>query len=286
MLLPQDHTITVNGLTIRYWDEGAGEPVVMLHGIGASAEYWCKNILPLSEQYRVIAVDFPGFGKSDKPDANYSLDYFASFLADFLQAMGLEKTNLFAHSLGGAVALQHTVRHRQTVNKLMLANNVGFATQVIIFFRLMGLPFFRKLLTNLSKPMFAKALRTNVYDEAVITDELVDLLYPLTHNPGSRRAMRYITKHNTSFFGMKKSVLNPLMSQYHLLDDLPILVVWGKQDKLLPTKHHVPAISALLPHARVELLDQCRHIPQLEHPERFNELARGFLQEKNAIIIR
>lgn len=282
MLLPEDRTITVNGLTIRYWDEGSGQPLLMLHGIGSSVEYWYKNVLPLSAHYRVIAVDFPGFGKSDKPDVKYNLDYFAKFVEDFLEALGVSSIYLFAHSLGGGIALQYAVSNRDNVRKMVLVNNVGFSTQVIIFFRLMGLPVFNKLLTNISKPFFAKALSANVYDSSVITPALVDLLYPLTHSPGAQRAMRYITKHNTTLWGMKNSVLRPLMAQYPVLHDLPTLVVWGKQDRLLATKYHVPAISGLLPNARVELIDRCGHIPQLEHPAQFNHLVELFLEEKGA----
>ncbi|OGT30564.1 MAG: hypothetical protein A3E87_03100 [Gammaproteobacteria bacterium RIFCSPHIGHO2_12_FULL_35_23] len=278
MDLPQDRYIVVEGYKIRYWQEGnAGDYLLLLHGINASIEYWHKNIFELAKHYRVVLLDLPGFGKSDKPNVIYDLNFFAEFVAKFCQALGIESMHLAAHSLGGAIGLQFALNNLPQIKKLVLADGVGFALQVIIFFRLMGRPIIGKILTNISKSIFTKALKTNVYDPAVITEELVNILYPLAHDSKTQKVVQYITKHNTDWQGILATTLQPLWHRFIELKDVPVLLIWGKQDNLLATDIHVPAAKKLIPHVKIELLDCCGHIPQLERPLEFNRLVIDFL---------
>lgn len=280
LLFPEDRFITVNNCQIRYWDEGqhTGPCLLLLHGIGASVEYFHANFAELAKHYRVVALDMPGFGKSDKPDAPYDLNYFSTFVGDFCKTMQLQDLFVLGHSLGGAIALKFSADNLSQVRKLISIDGVGFSTKVIIFFRLMGRPLIGKFFLNLSKPMFAKALRANVFNSNVITDELIDVLYPLTQNEETQKVIRQITKYNTSWLGMRKRTIEPLWNAMPSFSDLPVKVFWGEQDLLLPTAKHVPNIAQHIPHAEIELLDHCGHIPQMEHPQVFNEKLLEFLQ--------
>lgn len=274
----EDKYIKVQGMNIRYWQEGQEGPyLILVHGIGACAEYWHANIASLSKHYRVIAVDMPGFGKSDKPDVDYSLEFYELFLAGVLDALQIPTCFLMAHSLGGAVAIGFTLDHPERVKKLILVDNVGFALDVIIFFRLMALPIIGNFLLDPGRKIFAMALRSNVYDSSTISDEFADLVYSYINKAGTQRTMRYIVKHNTNLKGIRKQAIQPLLSRYDQLKNLPILLFWGKQDHLLPYAAHIKAAKELIPHAEFVEVDRCGHILQMEHPDFFNQHVLEFL---------
>jgi pimeloyl-ACP methyl ester carboxylesterase len=276
---PEDKYINVNGLKARYWAEGdSGPQVLFIHGIGASVEYWHKNIHELSKNYRVLAVDMPGFGKSDKPDADYTLEFYSEFLTEFCKVMKCEELVVVGHSLGGGMAMQFAIEHGKRVKKLILVDNVGFAKQVTIFFRLMAVPVIGRLFLKLSKKLFAFALRGNVHHGEVISDELVDVLYPLNQAPLAIRTLKYIVKHNTDLAGIRAATLKPIWDHMDKIREIPTLVCWGKDDNLLSAKVHVPEIKKWLPHVRLELFDDCGHIPQMEHPKKFNKLFDEFVK--------
>jgi len=277
---PEDKFITVNDRRVRYWQEGDSGPfLLMVHGLGASVEYWHKNIFEFAKHYRVIAVDLPGFGKSEKSNNHYDLEFYARFLRSFTDALNINEAHIIGHSMGGGIALQFCIANRSKVKKLVLIDCVGFAQQVIIFFRLMGLPFVGKFFINLSKAMFTTALRKNVYHSNVITDELIDIVYPLIHSPDTRQVIEYITRDETNIFGITKASLKPLWDNYDKLSQLPILIYWGKQDVLLHCETHVKKAKEMLPHAEIELFDECGHIPQMEYPEKFHRLSLDFLNK-------
>jgi len=275
---PEDQYVEVNGLKIRYWQVGErGEKLLLVHGIGGCVEYWHKNVFELGKKYQVIVVDLPGFGKSDKPKADYTLDYYSDFLAAFCKAKAWQDIILLGHSLGGGVSLRFAIKHRPLLKKLVLIDAVGFSRQVIIFFRLMALPVIGRLFLKLSKKMFAIAFRSNVYDASAISNDLIDVVYPLTQDPKTIDTMRRIVKRNTNLLGIKHSMLKLIWDHLAELEDLPTLVFWGMQDRLLLTKRHVPEVKAKLPSAQLHLLDKCGHIPYTEHPKEFREVLTGFV---------
>ncbi|MFZ0835242.1 MAG: alpha/beta fold hydrolase, partial [Mycobacterium sp.] len=99
-------TMTLHGDRVAYHDEGAGEVILLIHGVGGSSHSWRELIPMLSTKYRVIAPDLLGHGRSDKPRGDYSLGAFAVWLRDFLDALGISKVTIVGHSFGGGVALQ------------------------------------------------------------------------------------------------------------------------------------------------------------------------------------
>ena len=100
------HYTEANSLNLHYLEAGEGDPILLHHGFPTSSHLY-RNILPeLGKTHRAIAIDLPGYGLSDKPlDAAYDYDFFADVLNSFLDALGIEETNLAAHDLGGPVGL-------------------------------------------------------------------------------------------------------------------------------------------------------------------------------------
>ncbi len=113
------HFVEVQGLNIHYFEQGQGQPLILLHGIGASLYIWRKLIPYLSKQFRVICVDLPGFGQSDKPSSiDYGLDAQSDRLLGFTEALGLDQAYLVGSSMGGAIALWLSHRYPERFTKV------------------------------------------------------------------------------------------------------------------------------------------------------------------------
>src|SRR2546425_6369132 len=110
----------VDGLALNYLVEGRGPAVVLVHGLGGFAESWRHNVPSLAARATVYAVDLPGFGRSGKPSAGYSLAYFTRALYAFLDAVGVTQVSLVGHSLGAAVAVTYALTHPPRVERLAL----------------------------------------------------------------------------------------------------------------------------------------------------------------------
>ena len=109
----EDKFVKVGDLNVRYWTMGeSGPPVILVHGLGASVEFWVRNIPILARHYRVYAVDIVGFGRSDKPmQYDWAVERVADFMDDFLNAVGLDKVHWVANSMGGLITLITAARH-------------------------------------------------------------------------------------------------------------------------------------------------------------------------------
>lgn len=118
----------INNLRVRYLDRNKnGTPLLLLHGLGGSLESWTNNISFLSTKFRVIALDLPGFGMSDKPKIHYSINFYVSFLEKFTKSIKLGHFFIIGSSLGGHIAVEFTIRNRKMVNKIILVSPAGSA---------------------------------------------------------------------------------------------------------------------------------------------------------------
>jgi len=152
---PEDLFGNIGSVRTRYWKVGEqGSSVLFIHGIVSSMEDWLQNIHPLAKKHRIFAVDIPGHGYTDKPDAPYTFEYFADFINDFLTFQNLDTVSLVGNSLGGGIALQFAHQFPQKINKIILVSSAGFGKDVSIIFRLIGVPIIGPLLirTNPKEP--------------------------------------------------------------------------------------------------------------------------------------
>jgi pimeloyl-ACP methyl ester carboxylesterase len=132
--------ITLNGHRVAYRDEGAGEVLLLIHGLGGSSASWREVVPKMSEKYRVIAPDLVGHGQSDKPYGDYSPATFVAMMRELLDTLGIRKVTVVGHSLGGALAMQFAHDHRDYCNRLILINSGGFGSEVAIALRMLSLP--------------------------------------------------------------------------------------------------------------------------------------------------
>ncbi|MCK9151683.1 alpha/beta fold hydrolase [Methanobacterium alcaliphilum] len=130
--------INVNGIKINYLDEGAGEPLILIHGMSDNSNLWLTFIPYLFSDFRVFAIDLRGHGQSSKPPQGYSLEIFNQDLVDFLDNMKLEKVNLIGHSLGAAICQEFALKNSERVKKLILLSPFFYVDE-ILFHALSGL---------------------------------------------------------------------------------------------------------------------------------------------------
>ncbi len=278
-MMPVIHNryIKIGNIKARYLTAGeSGPPLVLVHGLGASAEIWNDNIQPLARTHRVYVPDLIGFGQTDKPDINYSPFDFLVFLHDFISALSLEKTSLAGLSLGGGIVLLYTLEYQGKVDKLVLVDSAGLGREIALPLRLGSISFLSRWF-KMSKPMMGSFMKRLVYDPDVITDGLVDLYYDLLRQPDAMRTVSRVLSSVANLAGAKKDVLVYIRDRLPAITS-PTLIVWGREDRVIPLKHGIYGHEQIRG-SRLHVFEQCGHIPNLEKPAEFNRLVLDFLGE-------
>ena len=275
----QDRYLHVGQFNTRYWAEGShGSPVVLIHGIGGYIENWLPSIGALAAQHRVYALDLLGHGRTDKPlDVSYKIADLAQFVKDFMAAVGIDRAHVVGHSLGGAIGTRLALLYPTAVNRLVLVASAGLGKEVILAIRLMAVPLVGEYLSRPSLSGSASLAKLVVQDPAVMTDETLELDYQLAMLPNAQKAFLRCLRANAGLSGQDKSIYGPNVSGLPTIRN-PVLVVWGRQDQFIPVAHAEVAAKGL-PDVRVRIVDNCGHMPMLEHKEAFSQLLLEFLSD-------
>jgi pimeloyl-ACP methyl ester carboxylesterase len=177
---PRQYSFEYRGISINYQDQGQGQPLILLHGYGASTYSW-RYVSPyFSKSYRVITIDLKGFGLSDKPtDDDYSVSDQSKIIYEFIRLHHLENVVLVGHSLGGAVSLltycmqsDHGTHH---ISKLILIDTASYKQNLPDFISLLRVPIINELSLYLTTNNFKSRmiLRKTFFDHSKITEEMV-----------------------------------------------------------------------------------------------------------------
>ena len=273
-----DRYVDIGNITMRYRVVGSGDPVILLHGIGGFLEYWDANIEALAQGQQVYALDMLGFGRSTKPPAAYTLAFLAQNVQAFAHALQLDRVSLVGLSLGGGVALQFARMFPSRVRKLVLVASAGLGRRIGASLRLATLPVLGELFTRPSPAGTARAYRSIVADPRCIGDAWLNTAYQMALESGAQRTFLSALRASANVLGVRPHAYKPIVHDLPRIT-APTLVVWGKQDPLVPAAYaHVAAQG--LPHARLHLFHRCGHLPQLEYVDAFNQLVRTFLLGK------
>jgi pimeloyl-ACP methyl ester carboxylesterase len=274
--------LEVDGLRIRCLTAGTnGSPVLLLHGGGFdSADFSFKyTIEALASNHRVFAPDLPGYGRSDKPRTNYSLNYYVDFLAHFLETIGLERTSVVGISLGGAVALGFALRSPRKIRQLVLVDCYGLGSKRPLGglgFLLLHTPGINNLIWALlcrSRRMIRWSLYTVFHNRRVVTKYMVEEAYSICRRSKAGRAFRSFQKSEVLWGGLRTDFSERL---YEL--SVPTLIVHGEYDSA------VPVAWARRAHQRIAgsslyVLPCCGHASPRECPEEFNRVVGQFLKQ-------
>lgn len=272
-----DTFVTVDGLRTRYWTAGSsGSPVVLLHGIGSSIEDWAKTIPALSASHMVYALDLAGCGLSDKPaDFSYSPDAMRNHVLGFMDAVGIDCADINGWSMGGRIALDIASQQPERVRRLVLTAPAGIGQKTIFNFRMATLPFLGEVLTRPSKLGIQILMNAAVAKSSVISEEEILLRLSMGRMPGAQAAFLKQLRTFVGGAGFLDEPRKELLSNASNVK-APTLAIWGKQDKFVPPAH-AKVLEETLESFRVETIDRCGHLPQIEHPEKYNALLTEFL---------
>ena len=274
--MPENRYIDVGGLRTRYWALGDnGTTVVLIHGLGGSADMWMHNVYPLASQHRLYVPDLPGFGGSGQPGPSFSPFDYTRFLGDFMSVLHIDKASLVGQSLGGGVALHYALRFPENVTKLVLVDSAGFGKEVAWTLRLMSLPLLGELCSRPTRKRVELFFKFAVRNRALITKDFVELYYHFFSEPGFQTFLLRLVRLIVTVRGTREQVLTPIVDNLEKIAQ-PALIIWGKKDRVLPLKHGYFA-KQKLPNAMLEIIEGCGHLPFFERPDVFNRLVLTFL---------
>jgi len=274
----EERQINVDGLTIRYFEAGNdGPPLVLLHGDATSALDWSWVLPTLAATHHVYAPDFPGFGDSAKPNREYSPEFLAQFLTDFLNALGVGPAVLVGNSLGGLVALRFALSRLEQVTALALVDSSGLGHSVTPLLSQLTLPWYGEAAITFCKtPLGAKQrswLRAALLFAYPMQVPAVWLAEQerMTQMPGFLEASLSSLRAQLNVIGQRQVLLDSLPQL-----KIPTLVVWGTRDQVFPKEQAQAAVSRLQ-QGRLALMPDCGHLPHVERPKLFAAALSEFL---------
>lgn len=266
-----DFCKTSAGWRIHYTVQGEGLPVVLIHGFLDSLQTWRRNAHVLAQNHKVYAIDVLGFGSSDRVrDPIYTLKQQAAFLKEFFDAQNIEKADVIGHSMGGALSLQFAYDFPDSVHKLVL---IAPATYIYHALPRNGL---RRVPRRLSRGVLGiyekiqgdrhNPLHFAYGDPERITQDSLDF----------RNRMLRVRGQHDALISMSKSKREANVPKELDRVNVPILIVWGRKDRVVPMAHAAWHVRDL-PDARLEWIENAGHLPHEEDPESVNELVTNFL---------
>jgi pimeloyl-ACP methyl ester carboxylesterase len=272
----QDQYIQIGSISTRYWRAGnRGDPVILLHAGGSSIEIWSHNIQALAQNYRVFAFDMVGSGLSDKPVVPYSLDYQLQFLNRFLDTFDIQQASLIGNSMGGSIALKFALQSPERVQKLGLVSSFGLGREIDFSDRLLAaFPAIANLIPA-SRAGVRWVMNSCVHHPQSIPEEWIELGFQRFNLPGQREALMSLLTTNLNFWGVRREIFSPIVQQLEHIKT-PTLIIWGKQDSIIPVAHAYVA-SQKISGSSLHIFEQCGHWAQVEYPEEFNYLVSEFL---------
>ena len=275
---------TIHGYRRAFRMAGDGPALLLIHGIGDNSSTWSEILPHLAEKYTVIAPDLLGHGRSDKPRADYSVAAYANGMRDLLSVLGIEKVTVIGHSLGGGVAMQFSYQFPHMVDRLILVSAGGVTRDVHPVLRLVTMPVVNEALKLLRIPGAMPVVRlaghlighlngTSLRPGAILHDtpDLVRVLSELP-DPTAYEAYLRTLRAVVDWRGQVVTMLD----RCYLTENLPVQLVWGDQDTVIPVSHAHLAHSAM-PNSRLDIFEGAGHFPFRDDPIRFLRVVEDFL---------
>jgi 2-hydroxy-6-oxonona-2,4-dienedioate hydrolase len=261
--------IEVNGYTVRYlrYANLKASPkkgtLVLLHGIGASADRWLCVASTLSRYYQLIIPDIVGFGYSDKPTIGYTMDFFVKFFEDFLRKLEVARLSIIGTSFGGYLATEFTIRNLEKVDKLILAAPAGAmrtSTRVLDQYIMAALyPTYENA---------SRAFRDMAYEPGGVSEETIRDFMNRMRLPNAKYAFM------STLLAIRDSKdLSGGLSKI----SVPTLLIWGANDRMIPLTYSREYTK--IPNSQLTIIDNCGHTPFVEKPAEFNNIVLNFLEK-------
>ena len=264
----QQKDVEVYGLNIHYAETGSGPTVILLHGLWGGLNEWQPIIDALTEGNRVIVMDFIGFHGSDKPDTQYHNALLSQFVAGFIETLALQNVTLMGHAMGANTATYTAVHHPDNIGKLLLIDGAGYRNPDRDLSKppSQGMLNFRRVATGSSLKATRGLLERRVQDKSIVTDEWVETAFSLWVN-----SARAIGDTLLEGGGLTEVEMRQIK--------VPTLIVWGANDKVFSIDN-VERLRTDIAGAKVNIIENSGHLPQLEQTEAFLDAVIPFLNKR------
>ncbi|MGN6781221.1 MAG: alpha/beta fold hydrolase [Marmoricola sp.] len=272
-------SVRVHGHRRAYVKTGEGPALLLLHGLACDHTTWDPVIRQLARDHTVIAPDLLGHGRSDKPRADYSVGGFANGMRDLLTVLGIDKVTVVGHSLGGGVAMQFAYQFPERTERLILVAPGGLGPDVTPLIRAVTVPGADQVLAAATLPgirhLGTAALRRLSRSGLPGTRDLGEIadIYDSFKDPHARAAIRHVVR---AVVDLKGQIVT-MVDRAYLTQAMPLLVVWGADDLVIPATH-ADTVARVAPGAVIELVPNAGHFPHKDHPERFVKVVREFIR--------
>ena len=271
--------VVVHGYRRAFRISGSGPALLLLHGLGCDSSTWTDVIPALSKNFTVIAPDLLGHGESDKPNADYSLGGYANGMRDLLTVLGIDKVTVVGHSFGGGVAMQFAYQFPDRTERVILVSTGGLGKEVNPLIRFLTLPGSGALLAAATfrpwRPVVAGAMRALSRTPLSATRDLDEVasIYESMADPAQRTAVQRVTSHVLDWRGQYVTMTD----RSYLARLMPVLVVWGRQDMVIPSAHADLAPTHEL--SDVHIFEDSGHFPHKDHPKEFVHIVTKFIAD-------
>ena len=265
----EEKFVIIDESKIRYLESGDSDDVlVLVHGLGASAERW-SNVIPIFENhFKVIVPDLIGFGYSDKPLVDYTPDFFSDFLEKFFKSVNLKKPNLIGSSLGGQIVIEYASKNPNNINKLVLVSPAGVMKQST---PALDAYIMAALYPNEESAKNAFEMMEGSGEE--IDPQIISGFIERMQMPNAKMAFM------STILGLKNSEV--ITNKLQFINS-PTLIIWGSNDPVIPINHADDFVSQIKD-CRFYRMDNCGHTPYVQDPKHFASVVLDFLQSKNNI---
>jgi pimeloyl-ACP methyl ester carboxylesterase len=270
---PPGKFVVVRGIRVHYEEDGdpGGPPLLLVHGLMSSTAVWAAPRAVLAQRFRLLMPDLVGHGYSERrEDFSMALADQAEVVLALLDTLGIERTAVLGHSMGGGVAALLAAHHPERVERLILADSVCYPFPMPLKARLGLIPGLGRLIVTrlYRKPVFNAFIRNDVFfDKDRINHRMVDVHYAHLNTPIARRGVHRAMQALDCPEDLAREIPNIRC---------PTLILWGAQDRLLPLTL-TDRLKRDIPGAVLEVLDRCGHELMTEQAEPFTRAVERFL---------
>ncbi len=264
----EENWANIDGLKIRYLESGKDHDnhVLFIHGLGSSADVWLNIPDIMSSDFHVISIDLPGFGISDKPQMDYTLEKFTEILTNFINQIGINngKISIVGHSLGGYIAAEIAIKNKHLIEKLVLIDSSGMLEEPT--------PLLEKYFEasmNPSEDSVKKVFEEMLADPTKISSKIVKIFISRMNLPNSKNAFQSTLENSANTqIGLPR---------LKLIDDIPTLILWGEKDSAIPLVHSQKFKDALK-NSQISIISNTGHAPFVEKPNLVCKMLQKFLK--------
>ena len=264
-------SINAGGIATNYHDQGAGDPVLLLHGSGPGVSAWAnwRLVIPrLAENFRTIAPDIVGFGFTQRPEGiRYDMETWLKHALDFLDAMGIEKAHVVGNSFGGALSVALAIHAPERVSRLVLMGSVALEFDLTE-----GLDLTWGYTPSIDN--MRRLLDLFAYNRSLVNDELAQLRYEASMRPGVQES------YAAMFPAPRQDGIRKICSQAADVKNIrhETLIIHGRDDQIIPVSCSEDLFRCIK-NSQLHIFGNCGHWTQIEHNRRFNKLVTDFLLE-------